>query len=390
MAIEAFSSEKDPVGALTKISSLFHGLLAGLSEKEQEVRDRLAKLEAEEKQLINKYQAIKRFSDRLWEVATICEILFNISDEKKLGELVVNFLSRLHPGSRVKFLYANNSRTKMRLVAASGPVAGNQERCAIYPLDCLALKRCKPLIRIPPENDVFCSELGEITPRQGYLCVPLMANGMAYGCLNMILEAQDTPAPLLDENDLKIVDIFTTYVSLILNNNLLIKTVRKEALTDRLTGLPNRRYALEVLQNEIFRSERYGNVFSLAVLDIDSFKTVNDTYGHDEGDKVLMLIADTANKCLRRVDTVARFGGEEFLAILPQTGIQAAVSVIERFRKTFTQQTLSDYLEAKNVTLSAGLAEFPTDSKDGPTLIKIADERMYRAKREGRNRVVWK
>jgi hypothetical protein len=171
VAIEAFSSEKDPVGALTKISSLFHGLLAGLSEKEQEVRDRLAKLEAEEKQLINKYQAIKRFSDRLWEVATICEILFNISDEKKLGELVVNFLSRLHPGSRVKFLYANNSRTKMRLVAASGPVAGNQERCAIYPLDCLALKRCKPLIRIPPENDVFCSELGEITPgRATFAC----------------------------------------------------------------------------------------------------------------------------------------------------------------------------------------------------------------------------
>jgi len=388
--LETFSSEKDPVGTLTKISSLVHGLLAGLSEKEQDVMNKLAKLEEEEKQLINKYQAIKQFSNCLWEVATTSEILFNINDEKKLCELVVNFLARLHPSSRVKFLYTNNSRTKMRLVAASGLTAGDQERCTIYPLDCLALKRCKPLIRISPENDIFCAELGEITSQQGYLCIPLMSNGMAYGCINMILEAQDPLSPVLDENNLKIIDVFTTYVSLILNNNQLIKTVRKEALTDQLTGLPNRRYALEVLQNEILRSERYGSVFSLAMLDIDLFKAVNDNYGHNEGDKVLTLIAETANKCLRKVDTVARFGGEEFLVILPQTGIQAAASVIERFRKTFNQQTFSDYLEAKNITLSAGLAEFPTDSKDGAALIKIADERMLKAKKEGRNRVIWK
>ena len=388
--METLSSGQDPLGALTKISTLFHGLLAGLSEKEQEVVDRLAKLEAEEKKLIDEYQATKRFSERLWEVAALCEILFNLSDEQRLCELVVNFLGKLHPNCQVRFLYANNSRTKMRLVAAHGLEAGAPEKCAIYPLDCLALKRCKPLIQISPENSVYCSELAEITSRRGYLCIPLMANGMAYGCINIILEAQDSRTPLLDENDLKIIDMFTTYVSLILNNNLLIKAVRKESLTDRLTGLPNRRYALEVLQNEIFRSERYGNVFTLAVLDIDTFKAVNDNYGHEEGDKVLMLIADTANKCLRRVDTVARFGGEEFLVILPHTGLQSAVSVIERFRKTFNQQTFSEYLEAKNITLSAGLAEFPTDNKDGAALIKVADERMYKAKREGRNRVVWR
>jgi len=390
MSLEIFSSEKDPVGALTKISELFHGLLAGLSEKEKEVIDKLVKLENEEKQLINEYRLTRQFSERLWEAATICEILFNLSDERKICELVVKFLSKLHPHSRVRFLYANNSRTKMKLVAATGPEVDNQERCVIYPLDCLALKRCKPLVRTLPENDVFCSQLTDLTGDHGYVCVPLMASGTAYGCINMILEgAKGSAEPLLTENDLKIIDIFTTYVSLIINNNLLIKTVRKESLTDRLTGLPNRRYALEVLQNEIFRSERYGNVFSLAVLDIDSFKAVNDNYGHDEGDKVLMLIADTANKCLRRVDTVARFGGEEFLAILPQTGIQAAVSVIERFRKTFNQQTFSDYLEAKNITLSAGLAEYPTDSKDVAELIKKADERMLKAKREGRNKVIW-
>jgi diguanylate cyclase (GGDEF)-like protein len=386
---DASFPEKNPLNTLTKISSLFHSLLAGLSEKEQEVIERLAKLEEEERQLLSRYQAAKKFSDRLWEVASVCEILFNLSDEKKLCELVVNFLARLHPGTKVKFLYANNSRTKMKLVAAAGLKDGEQESCVVYPLDCLALKRCKALVRVSPEADVFCPELGETGSRDGYLCVPLMANGCAYGCINMVFTQPDSSAPL-DENDLKIIDVFTTYVSLILNNNLLIKTVQKEALTDRLTGLPNRRYALEALQSEIFRSERYGNVFSLAVLDVDLFKTVNDNYGHDEGDRVLTLIAETANKCLRRVDTVARFGGEEFLVILPQTGLQAAVTVIERFRKTFNQQTFSDFLEAKNVTLSAGLAEFPTDSKDALTLIKIADERMLKAKREGRNQVVWK
>ncbi|HHW42823.1 MAG TPA: GGDEF domain-containing protein [Desulfotomaculum sp.] len=390
MSPETFTPEINPAGTFTQIYSLFHELMTGLSEKEKDVLDRLARLEMEEKRLIDRYRAIKQFSDRLWEVANVCEILFNISDERKICEIVVKFLSRLYPVSRVRFLYANSGRNRMRLVAASPPVAGEEDRCAVYPMDCLALKRCRPLICTSPEKEIFCSELKEVAPTQGYLCLPLMGGGSVFGCINMVIDHREgLNEPALDENALKIIDIFTTYVSLIINNNLLMKTVRREAMTDRLTGLPNRRYVLEVLQTEIFRCERYGNVFSLALLDVDTFKSINDNYGHDEGDRVLMLIADTASRCLRKVDTVARYGGEEFLVILPHTGLQAAVTVIERFRKIFNQQTFSDFLNVKNVTLSAGLAEYPTDSNDGPTLIKIADERLLRAKRAGRNKVVW-
>ena len=125
--------------------------------------------------------------------------------------------------------------------------------------------------------------------------------------------------------------------------------------------------------------------FSIAIIDIDNFKVVNDTYGHDEGDRVLSLLADVAASCFRSIDTVSRFGSEEFLVILPKTQGGAAVQALNRFRNA----TISGNLKVKNITVSAGIAQYLVDGEDVKSLLKTADSNLYKAKNSGRNRVEW-
>ncbi|WP_373508400.1 GGDEF domain-containing protein [Thiocapsa sp.] len=160
--------------------------------------------------------------------------------------------------------------------------------------------------------------------------------------------------------------------------------LRRASLTDGLTGAYNRRYLLQKLGAEIERAKRYGNDLSVILLDLDSFKAINDTFGHRIGDEVLIKVAATLRRCTRDVDVSGRYGGEEFLVILPHTAIAPAVEVAERIRAAvkrlaWTQPSL-------RVTVSGGVCEYAGMDVDG--LIEIADQRLYQAKEQGRNRIV--
>jgi len=163
------------------------------------------------------------------------------------------------------------------------------------------------------------------------------------------------------------------------------KNVELERLsvTDQLTGLYNRRRMLEVLENEVHRSKRLEHRFSVLMMDVDHFKKFNDSFGHQAGDRVLAGVAEVLRETTREIDTPARYGGEEFLAVLPEAGLDAAVEVAERIRATLA----SRIFEGRRVTLSVGVAEYPTHGADGDRLIAAADDALYRAKDEGRNRV---
>jgi two-component system, cell cycle response regulator len=141
---------------------------------------------------------------------------------------------------------------------------------------------------------------------------------------------------------------------------------------------------------ELSRARRYGKQLSIAVIDADRFKSLNDTHGHSAGDLVLRTIGSILRESFRQSDTAGRYGGEEFVVILPETDMEAAQRKVERLREQVasTPIALATRGEKIQMTVSAGLANFPQDGADAAELFALADERMFQAKREGRNRVV--
>jgi len=165
-----------------------------------------------------------------------------------------------------------------------------------------------------------------------------------------------------------------------------IEIIREMAIRDELTGLYNRRHVLELLDYEKNRSSRGGSIFCLAMLDIDHFKNVNDHHGHLTGDEVLREVATMINETLRKTEFCGRYGGEEFLIVLPQTDIKGALIGAERVRTTIENTLFPDLGSDFKVTVSIGLSEYQI-REDVDKIIARADEALYRAKNGGRNRV---
>jgi len=170
------------------------------------------------------------------------------------------------------------------------------------------------------------------------------------------------------------------------------------SIKDDLTGLYNRRYFNERIQKEFHRSQRYSRILSFIMIDIDHFKSFNDTYGHHVGDEVLKGVANKVNEGLRTSDILARYGGEEFVIILPETDKIGAVSVAEkvrlliaserwRFRNTLRNEDQPEEFIEKQVTISLGVSSFPNDADSIQSLLEVADQFLYTAKLAGRNRV---
>ncbi|MDO9515252.1 MAG: sensor domain-containing diguanylate cyclase [Syntrophales bacterium] len=165
---------------------------------------------------------------------------------------------------------------------------------------------------------------------------------------------------------------------------------RTLSVTDSLTGLYNSRYFYDQMQLEIERAERYGHPLSLLLLDIDNFKRFNDTYGHLEGDEVLIRLGQVIRRCLRTTDSAYRFGGEEFTIVLPETAGDAAIILAERIREEFANENFHPVESPKIVheTVSIGVAEYLPREGLRP-FIKRADFNMYGAKEQGKNRVYY-
>jgi diguanylate cyclase (GGDEF)-like protein len=168
------------------------------------------------------------------------------------------------------------------------------------------------------------------------------------------------------------------------NNQLL----QQLAQTDPLTELHNRRHMMDTLEAEFDRSNRVGSPFALLMVDLDHFKQVNDSYGHQLGDKVLQSIAWEIQDTLRQYDSAARFGGEEFALLLPETALKGAKLVAERLRQNINDIEFTGPLSELKSTVSIGIAAIPQDKISSISdLIRLADDALYKAKRNGRNRV---
>lgn len=169
--------------------------------------------------------------------------------------------------------------------------------------------------------------------------------------------------------------------------NALQAQLQRQASTDPLTGLFNRRHVFAQIENELNRYRRYGEAFSVILIDADHFKRVNDRFGHGAGDATLCRIADVCRRSVRETDVTGRFGGEEFIVLLPHTDGRAAAVVAERIRKTMHRTDVEAHPDAVAVTLSLGVAEVGPGSDSFDALLKEADTALYAAKDAGRDRV---
>jgi diguanylate cyclase (GGDEF)-like protein/PAS domain S-box-containing protein len=235
--------------------------------------------------------------------------------------------------------------------------------------------------RLPP---VKLTRVGGI-PARSFLGVPLIVRNHVVGVISM----QSYQPCAYSPQQIETLEHIAVQAAIALQNSQLYEEVQQLAATDELTGLPNRRVLFERGRDEINRAQRFNHPLAVAMLDIDHFKIVNDTYTHAAGDHVLQAIAQMCKAQLRNTDLAARYGGEEFALLLPETDSAAAIQVVERLCQVLAETDIALGQEiTTRVTVSAGIAMFDATTDSFDALIQRADQALYRAKHSGRNRVI--
>lgn len=339
-------------------------------------------------QQAERYASAERRATRAETLLDIGVSLGASLDPGAVMEAVLDQIARLVPYEGAALLTMAEGG-KLRLADGRGPFAVNADlfegiEPGAYSLTRAMTETGKPFLI----SDVPTHYGGELPPTFTWLgsviVAPLRVEGQMIGAIMVggTTRARYTP------DDAAIVAELARHAAVALRNAQRHDAVARAAQTDALTGLFNRGALLERLERELDRSRRYGRSLAVIFFDLDRFKSINDTYGHQFGDRVLRELARIATRTMRSIDLVGRYGGEEFVAVLPETDGAQALIVAERLRVNVARNRLTlPSGEDVRATISAGIAVFPADATTMDTLIRIADTALYAAKAGGRNRV---
>ena len=321
-------------------------------------------------------------SQRATLLAKMGELLQSCVSKEEVFAAALGFAPKIFPSSRGAVALLNASRSLTE-------VAGSWNECEIpspvfEPTSCWALRTSHSHLVVAGDTTARCAHAAGVNAT--YLCIPVMAQGEALGILHFQATEQ---APSLADAELSFRTTFAGQVGLSVANIRLREALRTQSIKDPLTGLYNRRYLTEMMEREIRRAVRAEQPLGVLILDLDHFKKFNDTYGHDAGDTVLRETASFLSKSIRVEDIVCRFGGEEFVVILPTADLAAAHARAERIRsKLHLLTVLHQGQSVGTITVSVGVAALPMHGTSPKELLDAADAALYRAKREGRDRVV--
>jgi diguanylate cyclase (GGDEF)-like protein/PAS domain S-box-containing protein len=321
-------------------------------------------------------------SKRATMLAKMGELLQSCVSTDEVFAAALGFGPKIFPTSRGAVALLNPAHTLAE-------VAGSWHDCLLAepvfdPSSCWALRTGHPHLVVAEDKTARCAHAAGV--KNTYLCIPILAQGQALGILHF--QATDE-APVLADAELSLKTTFAGQVGLSVANIGLREALRTQSIRDPLTGLYNRRYLTEMLDREIRRAVRAEQSLGILMLDLDHFKKFNDTYGHDAGDAVLRETASFLIKSIRIEDIVCRFGGEEFVVILPTADINAAHARAERIRSKIRELTVLYQGQSLGmITVSVGVSALPEHGTSPKELLEAADAALYRAKREGRDRVV--
>ena len=285
------------------------------------------------------------------------------------------------------FLY-NKSRRELTLFCDSRSTL--KEGLSFYVDDSQIMKDAITQGRYILEHDYtkskyFAGKCNPLFKDKFFVSVPLMIEDEIIGVMNL----NDNETGEFSVGNLDYVLNVAEFISLSISNALLYEKTQMLSITDGLTGLYDHQEMLRAMDSEFVRSRRYNSPLSIAIIDLDFFKKVNDTHGHQMGDEVLIELATVIKRICRSNDTASRYGGEEFLLILTETGIDGAFQIAERIRKEFSNLRFERDGVEFMVTLSCGVAGLDILKPSTPSqLIQTADQALYRAKESGRNKTV--
>lgn len=327
-------------------------------------------------------QALKERSQRATLLATMGELLQSCHTREEVFAAALGFAPKIFPSRRGAIALFNASHNLVE-------VAGHWRECKISsssfePESCWALRTGHPHLVLAGDNTARCTHATGV--ESTYLCVPILAQGEALGILHIQATDQD---PNLGEAEMSFNTTFAAQVGLSVANIRLREALCSQSTKDPLTGLYNRRYLQEMLEREIRRAIRSEQALGVLMLDLDHFKNFNDTYGHEAGDAVLRETAAFLVRSIRAEDFVCRYGGEEFVVVLPTADTRAAAARGERIRSKLRDLVvMHDGRSLGLITVSVGVAALPNHGTSEKELLQAADAALYRAKREGRDRVV--
>jgi len=299
-------------------------------------------------------------------------------------EAVVRYSKQLLPSVHAVLLMINNSRHMVEIASAS---QGEASLLDGFPLDaCCGLRSGRLRWRKPGQSEVHCAHFVGVPP-ENYLCIPLAAHGDTLGILYI-----QCPTALIAidvQRNMESLEELAEIASMSIAGLNLRSRLEHQSIRDGLTNLYNRHFMEISLDREVRRAARNHTDVSILMLDVDHFKKFNDTYGHEAGDCILREVADVFRQSVRVEDIICRYGGEEFVIILPETSQDSALERAESIRQRVSELRVRFRTEAlREITISVGVASYPLSGSTLEEMLRAADRALYMAKHGGRNMVV--
>lgn len=310
--------------------------------------------------------------------------------EEEIHRVVASVCKQLFPQDSGFAYIMDDSRTLVKEVAYWGTPPPEPRVFGVD--DCWALRLERMHFIEDLTTGLLCSHVTS-PPEYGYLCVPISAAGGALGMLHFCFgkgesySTKDRHSRMMELKRVMVTRVVEQY-SLALINLRLRESLRLESIHDPLTSLYNRRHMEASLEREVSRAKRRETSVAIIMLDIDYFKKLNDTYGHDAGDIVLRELATLLRKHIRTEDIACRYGGEEFLLILPDAPLEIAARRAEKIRLRTHDLQIEYHDTTLTITVSSGVAAFPDHGPSIKDVVKAADSALYQAKKGGRDQVV--
>lgn len=329
--------------------------------------------------------SVKQLEQRNHEITLLSEISDVLQACRTVEEAytaISTFLKLMFPDLPGGIFLIDASKNLVEAVVTWGalPLTSNS---IFSPNECWALRRGRPHFAGALHGNLQCQHLDHPIPAAS-LCIPMIAQGEALGML--YLSSPDSGTSIEAKQQLAIT--VTEHIALALANIKLRQTLENQSIRDPLTGLFNRRYMEESLEREIQRCDRRQQSLGIIMLDVDRFKSFNDTYGHEAGDNILKELGQFLQRYVRGSDIACRYGGEEFTLILPEVSLEITKRRAEQIREGIKHLNIEYRHESLGqITLSLGVASFPEHGITGQAVIRQADAALYRAKREGRDAV---
>lgn len=396
---ERIRKDGSPVQVSLTVSAIKdgEGKITGASTIARDITERKrmeAELQESNKKLTVWVNQLEQSSREIEQLSQMGDRLQSCRNADEAYQVISHSGRSLFPAESGALFVLNNSRNLIEMAAAWGE-SRPRER-TFSPDDCWGLRRGRPYVVEEAESDVLCAHLGKDIPA-GYLCIPMMAQGETIGVLHL-----RSDRPVVGEagrgedggrhftvSKQQLAGTVAEHIALSLASLQLRETLRSQAIRDPLTGLFNRRYMEETIERELHRAERNGTPLGVIMFDIDHFKQFNDNFGHGAGDAILRELGTFIEGKMRREDIACRYGGDEFILVLPECSIETTYKRAEQFRLEFKDQNVTFHRQSlPMVSLSMGVAASSPHGTNAEVLLRRADQALYRAKADGRDRVV--